>query len=330
LDKIVLIEFNDVHWRLENPKARIDNYREALEDKLYEIYSIANDNAADGILIPGDISDTPGLSTYAISELTYVLSQSPCPIYTIAGQHDEYSHSPFTLKRTPYGLARKLGFIRDVADYPEIIQQGHIKVSITGRHYDFEADEPGYYELPNPPIKDCYNVHLAHGLVLDSLPPEGVRHTLLQNLKTSADLICVGDYHGGLGIKKVGNTIFCNPGALGRVSAKADELFRPIQVAILTFTEEGITAELVPLKCARPGIEVLSREHIEQAAAAKARTNEFLELLAMGGEMNAGNMQQIVDLICNREGISEEVRAEALRRLSREKDGGGKSGKGAA
>ena len=69
--------------------------------------------------------------------------------------------------------------------------------------------------------------------------------------------------------------LFINPGALCRLSAHVAEIERPVQVALLTVENGQAAAELIPLKSARPGREILSREHIEAAAEQKAGLMSF-------------------------------------------------------
>lgn len=321
MSKLVFLETNDIHWRVANPKARKDDYNMAVKSKLIEVFTIAQEKKAAGILIPGDIVDTPGLALNSIAELASILSFSPCPIYTIAGQHDEWGHNPITLTRTPYGLLSRLGYIKDVSREPAWIELGGKLIRITGRHYDDAVDTENYYEMPSldgVKIAETITIHLAHGLVLENkLGFEKAKHTPLKELKTSADILCVGDYHFGIGIKKVGSTYVINPGALGRVKAEIEEIDREIQIALIEISEEsGITAELIPLKSAQPGSEVLSRDHLVQLAEREDRMNNFLSLLAAEGESKFLEVREIVDDIARREKLPDDVRNEALKRIA--------------
>ena len=117
--------------------------------------------------------------------------------------------------------------------------------------------------------------------------------------------------------------LFINPGALCRLSAHVAEMERPVQVALLTVENGQATAELIPLKSARPGHEVLSREHIESAAERESRIDEFLKLLASEGEAKFLEVREIVEDIAARDNIPADVKQEALRRIgaAREKLG---------
>ncbi len=322
--KLTFLETNDIHWRVANPRARLDDYNTALKNKLTELFALAKEVNAAGILIPGDITDTPGLGLAAIAELAWLLSQSPCPILTIAGQHDEWGHNPETLYRTPYGMLRRLGYIVDVAEAPQWFMAGDKLIRITGRHYDEAVDRTeDYYEMPalDPDDKETVTIHLAHGLVVEQAPGFDLRCTSLSKLQTSADMLCVGDYHPGIGIQKAGNTVVINPGALGRLAASASDMERQIQVAMIEIDQDGnIDTSLIPLTSARPGHEVLSREHLEAEAEREERINNFLSLLSSNTNLKFLETREIIEQIAQSDQLPEIVVAEALKRLGRARE----------
>lgn len=328
MSQLTFLEFNDVHWRGSNPRGRIDDYNAALRNKLTEIFGLAHAMEADAILIPGDITDTPGLGWGTVADLASLLALAPCPVLAIAGQHDEWGHNPGAIYRTPLGLLFKLGFLKDVASEPAYFTLNHTQVRVTGRHYDDEVDRAeDYYEAPplNPvfesKVHKTVTIHLAHGLVVEKAPSFDLRCTPLAQLRTSAHVLCVGDYHPGIGVRKVGDTIVVNPGALGRLAASAGEMERQIQVAKIVVSDDGaIQTELIPLKSARPGHEVLSREHLEVEAEREERISRFLGLLAAGGEMRFLETAQIIEEIARRENLPPAVVREALERIGRARE----------
>lgn len=87
-----------------------------------------------------------------------------------------------------------------------------------------------------------------------------------------------------------------------------------------------IETTLIPLQSARPGHEVLSREHIEQAAERDAKMGEFLGLLAQEGEAKFLDIQAIVEGIAKNEKLPRPVVDEALRRIAAAREAlGGKA-----
>lgn len=317
----------DIHYAGQNPKARTDNYQAALTRKISEVFSLAEKKDADGILVPGDLFDSFYTTLPVVAEFASLLMESPCPIYTIAGQHDEESHNPASLRRSPYGLLVRLGFVRDVASSEAeftIIDEYDVRfVGITGRHYDWMADkEPGYYHTRAIESFD-YHIHLAHGTLVDHHPPFD-RYTHVDALKTNADVLVVGDYHPGIGIVKKDDTLIISPGALARQKATPSDMTRPVQVAVLTVTAEGCSAELVPLECARPGGEILSRDHIEEKDAREDRIGKFLGLLKDDSARRFAETREIMDALALEQGIAAEVVAEALLWVARAREEMGK------
>jgi exonuclease SbcD len=324
MKKLTLIQTNDIHFKLVNPIGRTDVYPEAIGAKLFEIFELARTLHADGILIAGDIVDTPGVGNDAIRTLSKILRQSPCPIYTIAGQHDEYGHNPESLRRTPYGIfVDGLDVIRNVADEPAVfgIKAG-FNVVISGRDYDHEADiAEDYYEPDKDslPIGESVIIHLAHGTVLTERPIYD-RYTLVSDIKTSADVLCVGDYHAGIGVQRIDNekkTFVVNPGALARVKATEEEINRTVRVAVIEIGEDRqIDIGLVPLESAMPGEKVLSREHIEAETAKNEMMDEFISMLASEGDFKMLTEEELVEDISLRENIPDDVKLEALKRIA--------------
>jgi len=77
-----------------------------------------------------------------------------------------------------------------------------------------------------------------------------------------------------------------------------------------------VDATLIPLKTARPGHEVLSRDHLEAQADREAKMAQFLGLLAQEGEAKFLDIQAIVEGIAKAENLPREVVDEALRRIA--------------
>lgn len=323
----------DWHFRGTNPRARTDNFQEALIEKLLEVFQLARLHKADAIICPGDILDSPNTAWGTVSALIRVIKAAPCPILTIHGNHDIWSGNPGSKYRTPYGLLSSTGFLWDVEEqeYCEGGSGGNDAsggVVVTGCGFDVNTDtrtDEGaaqfWPETPDHYFKGTFHIHLVHSMLLDKPPGfEGMRHTLISQVKTSAHVIISGHEHTGFGIIQRdpdadGGTLFINPGALCRLSAHESEMERTIGVALLTVKGGQASAELIPLKSARPGHEVLSREHIESAQEREGRIGEFLRLLAAEGEAKFLEVREILEDIVAREQLPEAVKMEALRRV---------------
>jgi len=191
----------------------------------------------------------------------------------------------------------------------------------------------GDYLVPNLDAQKewthtALNIHVAHGMLLDY--PLG-RYTLIDDVANHPDapdvLIC-GHEHIGFGAIKRGNTTFINPGALCRLTAHPAEIERQVQVCLLTIEHDdsgqtgdfAISTELIPLQSARPGHEVLSREHLEEQASREELISSFMALLAEEGEGKFLETRDIVEDIARREHIPQDVVDEALKRIGQARE----------
>lgn len=317
----------DLHWRGNNPKARVDDYKLALTNKLHDIQELASEHQVNGVIIPGDIFDSPGASLPIIADLMLILRGFPVPTYTIGGNHDWYGGTPVSEHRTPYGILSRSGLIKNIDEivFPGkgIVLQGH-------SYYAEITDKNISYYLPH--YSDFYddkprvNVLVTHGMLLEKSPGYEIRHTLMSDVAAhpnAPDILINGHEHQGFGIKKINNTLFINPGSIGRIKATEENINRVPQVALLTIPEDGEPyAELIPLKSAKPGHEVLSREHIIEEKKRKEMTKEFLTLLAEEGESRYQDLEQIVKGIGERKNIAPNIIKEALRRLAEAREEG--------
>jgi len=305
----------DVHYRATNPVARLDNFKETLDAKLRECWQLAREHRVDAIIQTGDLFHSPGIVYSTLADLIHVLREAPAPIYTVPGNHDLFAAHPESLYRTPLGFLFQLGIVRNAEAGP-FLDQAREGLILTGRGYSAMTDvDPDYYRSVR--TSHAVTIHVTHGMLVDRPVPG--RHTLtsdIAKLEDAPDVIINGHYHLGTGIQRAGKTLIINPGALCRLSAHVEEMERTVQVAILTIDGKAYDAELIPLQSARPGEEVLSREHLVAEAERELRREEFLELLASEQAQKALDLVEMVRSIAQTQQIPEAVRDEALRRIA--------------
>jgi len=309
----------DVHWRATNPVARRDNLKEALTMKLLECWDLAREHCVNAIIQTGDLFDSPTIVYSTLADLINLLQRAPAPIYTVAGNHDLFGATPESLYRTPLGFLFQLGIVRNAENG---FDDG--MVAITGRGYDADIDsDVTTYAIP-PKLRMMpanIRVHITHGMLVDRPMPS--RHTLISDLAGLGDkpdmphVLINGHYHLGTGIHRVGRTLVVNPGALCRLSAAIEEIERPVQVALLETDLEHYDVQLITLQSARPGAEVLSRDHLIAQAEAERRREQFLELLASEQTAKVLDLADMIRDISARENLPDRVRDEALARIAR-------------
>ena len=324
-----LIYMTDSHYRGTNPKARMDIFQEAIDAKFREVFALAAELAETHKVIivhGGDLFDSPDTAYSVSGDLAALLAQAPCPVYVCPGNHEIYGYNLDTLPRTALGFLARVGIVKLLNQEPvSVAGWADFSVYLTGQGFHHDMDRTGRDYLVERINDDMtpkiHHVHVVHGMLVERPLPYEVAHTIVKDCKTNADVILSGHEHLGYGlIKRADGVWFCNPGALGRVSAKIEEMHRQIRVAVFTFTKDGISAELVPLRSARPGSAVLSRDHLIQAAEREERTAQFLALLASDRETRLLDVREIVNHIADSEALPEPVRVEALNRLGKARE----------
>lgn len=321
---IKFVVCGDLHWRGNNPRSRTDDYMQALTRKLNEVFSLARKHRAP-LIIPGDIFNSPNTAWWVVGELIRLFSDFNLPIITIPGNHDLHGSNLESLARTPYGLLDLIDEIHDLSREPAYDFSPWVR--ITGHGYTAETDtEAGRGQFLSPDCEDPgrskAKIHVVHANLMLTAPGHDMRHTLIASVETNADVIISGHYHPGFGIhRREDGVLFINPGALARTAATASDISRQVQVALLTINDNGrCEAELIPLESARPGHEVLSREHLEAAEEREERIAQFLHLLAEEGTARFMELKDIIEDISERDKLPGVIKAEALRRISRAKE----------
>lgn len=321
---IKLLFAADLHFRGTNPRNRTDKYKEAVKAKLKEVFQLAEDNAVEAIVWPGDVFDSFNVSIGVLLELAdFIIRHKPkhIPILTTYGQHDVQGYSKESLYRTSLALLERL--IPELRLYTNpgqraiFVDKNGTKVQLTFTPYSRKMDVDGYgYSPEDIQPGTSYSIHVAHGTLLDHEPPFD-KFTLLSDVQTEADLVLTGDYHPGYGIfKKSDGKVFCNPGSLTRLSATENAMKRKIQVALIRVAGSESEIELIQLENQRPGEEVLDRSKIEQEKERKYSMENFAALVqAKSGEAVLLDVNQIVDEIAKQGGTEEEVIQLALKKI---------------
>lgn len=314
-----LLFLTDTHIRGTSPINRRDNFLEALELKLQEVIRIIIDEKVDFCLHGGDMFDRPDISPSIVREVGIILKQCPVPIYTVAGNHDIYGHNPSTVSRTMLGLLDGLGIVKLIAAGEKVIlTKGNLKVQLTGQPFDYDLDkegEYGYLVEKTPGVN--YAIHLVHGLLLEK--PLFGSYTLIENiLKTQADIVLAGHYHRGFSkVIRVEGKYFVNPGSLVRLEASLSEIKRTPQVALIDLESGSINIKLIKLASALPGSEVLDESKLLTRDYQEKRMADFVQGIKEVGEFKAFNIQEIMEMIAEREEIKATVKEEAMLRIGR-------------
>ncbi|WP_332648815.1 metallophosphoesterase family protein [Lysinibacillus sp. 54212] len=316
--------FGDVHIRGKNPRNRTDDYKESLKAKLREIWKLAEYNKVDGVLCPGDIFDRPEVTNSVLLEFAEVFKECPTNFYTTPGNHDVYSYNLDTYKRTSLRILELIvPQLHVITDASRNVTFGK-EVAISFQPYDQFIDKDGYGYTPGNPLKDHFKIHIAHGMLLDHDPKVFDRYTYVGTVKTEADLVLTGHDHLGFGIyNRADGKVFMNSGAICRLAASEAEIERKVQVALITVENkqlEGI--ELIDLRSAKPGNEILDRSQIEADQQRQYAMDEFAALIQTeDGGKAVVDLNAIIESIAEKEGYAPEVVRIALEKIGEAKAG---------
>lgn len=315
-----LLFITDTHIRGTTPKNRKDNLPETLENKFKEIIQIIKDYKIDYVLHGGDLFDRPDISVSIVGNFASILNDFKTPIYIVCGNHDIYGHNPSTINRTMLGLLDTLKVIRIINENEVIylIKNG-IKVQLTGQPYTYNIDHPSNvsnYILNDIPKDVDYAIHIVHGMLLNKPFIKGIPYTLIDDIKdTKAHITLSGHYHTGFGIIKVDDKYFINPGSFIRVTNSLAEIERMPKIAIIDL-EESINVKLIELNTASKGEDVLDRQEIENHIFKSEKLFEFKQTIDSAINFEKLEINEILMEVSNTEGVSEEVKVEALKRIS--------------
>lgn len=315
-----LLFLTDTHIRGTTPRNRMDNFPETIERKLNEIKQIIKEHNIDYVLHGGDLFDRPDVSISITSHFSKILNSFGVPIYIIVGNHDVYGHNPDTVNRSMLGLLDVLNVVRLIKkDEVVYLNKDGIKVQLTGQPYVYNIDHEGYrshYIVKEVSSDVDYSIHMVHGMLLNKPFIQGIPYTLIDDIKsTKADITLCGHYHTGFGVLNVDGKYFVNPGSLVRITNSLREINRMPKVAIIELGS-SIDIQLIELKSALKGEEVLNRDEIENHIYKNEILFEFKQTIEGTINFDKLDINEILVEVSNAEGVSEEVKEEALRRIS--------------
>ncbi len=313
-----ILFLTDTHLRSSNPKNRKDDFQKTLENKLEEIAQIVDEHEIDFVIHGGDLFDRPDTSVLTVTKYANIIKKIKKPIYIISGNHDIFGLNPATLDRTMLGLLGNLNFLNIIRDDDKIIlEKENIRVQVTGKPYTYDIDSNvSNYILESVDSNCNYSVNIVHGMLLDKPFIKGIPYTLIDDiLETEADITLSGHYHAGFGIIFRNNKYFINPGSLVRITNSLKEIERIPQVAIITLNKD-ISIELIPLKVAKSGDEVLDRTELEKNIYRNERIMEFKQTIDSALNFEKVDINDILIEVAISENVNDKVKEEALKRIA--------------
>lgn len=313
-----ILYFTDTHIRGTNPKNRKDDFVKSLELKFEEIVHIVNSKDIDFVIHGGDLFDRPDISISVVSKFTNIIKKINKPIYIVSGNHDIFGHNPSTIDRTMLGLLKSLDFLNIVDSKSSIIlEKEGIRVQLTGLPYSYDIDtnKEGYIVKNIAPDID-YSIHIVHGMLLNRPFVKGIPYTLVDDIiETKADITLSGHYHAGFNTIEKDGKFFINPGSLVRVTNSLKEIERTPKVVLIDLGDK-ISIEMLTLKSAKLGEEVLDRSEIEKSSFRGERIIEFKQTIDSAINFDKMDINDLLLEVTLAENLSDAVKEEALKRIA--------------
>ncbi len=303
-----ILYFTDTHLQGKELSSRKDNFFMSILEKIEEIGEIANSINVDYVLFGGDWFSHPSPSDEVIIKLIQALKKfNARPIISILGNHDIEGRNPETYNRKSAKILEEAGVVKFLKD-GEVFPPVDMEIEIHGINYRDGVDEnPDFLRIKKRNI-NLIAIEMVHSYVL----PFKANFSCLSLEEvagiTEADIILVGHYHDGYGIRRVDGKIFISPGSIARDSIT--QFDRIPQVVLLTIKNTKVEPKLIKLK------RVKKREEIERKNLDdidRVLFGEFFSSLTER-ENRSFDPERIIEMISKDEKVDDEVKREALRR----------------
>lgn len=239
-----LAKIGDIHVSDVNPSSRKDDFTLACYNKLTFIKDYCNSNNVDYILLVGDIfhRKQPNLNSHLmVKTLIKIFSQFKGKVYCVPGNHD-ISQTSKNLDKQPISVLEESGVLT-LLGYPftkEFVLQTD-KFDIYGMGYQEKNEKfSEVYEEMNSLIIDNnkFNILALHQMLL----PDGMTFpadylNFAEVAQLDFDMFLSGHYHPPFenAVVKKHNKLFCNSGAIMRISLDANNVVSNPQFAVFDF-----------------------------------------------------------------------------------------------
>lgn len=275
--KIIFI--GDLHLNYQAPRSRIDDYPNALLEKLSKIKVFASKSGIDTVIFLGDIFHQPHQPFDYLNKVIEVFNeykQAGIRSLTVTGNHDIQYMNVANLHRSALGLLYNAKVIEHLVT---------LEYTINGDKYvlvgnDYNTPIKAVNELPN---RGEYNILVSHSYYNF---PYGERfETIYQEdiPKYGYDYYVLGHDHAPYSIGYVGDQCVVRPGSMSRGSSKDYNIKRNyFNIDVLTLGD-GIQYQRYQEKITDPKL-VFSSEVMESETINKLTsklTNNFDTLIEM-------------------------------------------------
>jgi len=294
---VTFIFFTDPHATDKWPSSRTDDFRATILSKMGWLMNLAHSLDA-YILVGGDWVHRFNSRSSVVNSMMTILRLANKGVFGVIGNHDIYGHNYEVINDVVAGSLFASGLVTLLDNTPLLVEENGITVQLTGTNYrpDIDKDKSSYNIKKVPEADQA--IHLTHSFLISRPWPNiaADKFTVIDEVQTEADVICIGHDHRGFGVQRRGNTVFTNPGSLGRISSDLVELRRMPKASLIRVFKDHCEVSLIEVP-AEPGNKVLDRKVLEEENERRKNLREFREDLDLNfGDMGVvSNIDEIFD-----------------------------------
>jgi DNA repair exonuclease SbcCD nuclease subunit len=295
MTEFTFVSTSDIHISDVNPPSRLDNFKEAIFDKISQMRVACKKLNADAALIAGDLYNIkqPMKNSHALNQqLIAEFRQFPCPIYMIEGNHDLTANRLESLKDQPLGVLFADKTLLQLRH--EIIEKNGNKVSLVGVPFidDLDLDTLVIPDKNDAKIQICL-MHLYAGMKAGMMYKERL-YGYDELAKFSPDIFVLGHYHVDQGIYDLNGKYFISLGSMSRGTMHEENTEHQPQLGFIRITvddEGNVEKSLRSIKLrVKPAIEIFDMDKKAEEKKESEAIKLFVEKLAT--EAVAMNVQK--------------------------------------
>lgn len=264
----------DPHFSSTKPTSRVDDYPQAMLNKLSQIAAISD--TLDVFIFTGDFFHLKSVSLPYLIKLINVLKTFKCPVYSIIGNHDILYARLDTIDRCPLSILFETGVLK------RLTKLEFENVDIYGFDYCLKDPKPAFDLNPSK-----VNVLVSHTFISQVRRDETITFEDVKDF----NIVIMGHDHDFYDPIEYGKAIIIRSGALSRGSLHYSNSQRPVQWVYID-TEQG-KIEYRQLVYS-PFEEVFLKESKNRTDVKKTITDFMIDLQANPNQ-ESGSVRKTLD-----------------------------------
>ena len=315
--EFIFISSNDIHVSDTTPRGRVDDYKEAIFEKIEQMRSACTKLKADAALIAGDLfyNKEPVKNSHnLVQRLIDVFKTFPCPIYAIEGNHDLTGNNIESLERQPLGVLFKDGTLKQLRE--EVLEKDGAKISLVGVPYNENLE---LKDLKVPDRQEFASqiclLHQYAGIKGGMLYTERL-YGYEELSVLSPDIFVIGHYHVDQGVYQHNGKWFVNIGSMSRGTISEEDIDHHPQIGFIkihinddgnpTYAVRGLRLKV------KPASEVFDLTKKAEEKKESKEIKEFVERLASEAVAKSAATAGTIDEVIEKMDMAKVVKDRAI------------------